>query len=184
MAATGYVSSLGDTRKVSKSGDAMTGDLVLADSTPDTPTSAASKGYTDSASGTAASSAVAAHAGASDPHLDRQYADNKFATQTDFSALNGTVNSLAITVGSVDIFVNDCLTRVANIEQGTAYLAGGRFVGPVLVVASGLAAIRFHGMRGTPGAPTTGDWAAGDLVIDSAGAWHLCTATGTPGSWT
>lgn len=45
MTATGYVSTTGDTRKVSKAGDAMTGDLVLNDSSPDTTLSAASKGY-------------------------------------------------------------------------------------------------------------------------------------------
>ncbi|MFI9824416.1 right-handed parallel beta-helix repeat-containing protein [Streptomyces sp. NPDC052013] len=48
MAATGYVSPTGDTRKVSKAGDVMTGDLVLPDSYPDTAESAASKGYVDS----------------------------------------------------------------------------------------------------------------------------------------
>jgi hypothetical protein len=48
MTATGYVSTTGDTRKVSKSGDTMTGDLVLNDSTPDTDLSAAPKAYVDS----------------------------------------------------------------------------------------------------------------------------------------
>lgn len=49
MTATGYVSTSGDSRKVSKSGDSMTGDLVLNDSSPDTTNSAASKGYVDTA---------------------------------------------------------------------------------------------------------------------------------------
>lgn len=49
MTATGYVSTTGDTRKVDVSGDTMTGDLVLADSTPDTDLSAASKEYVDTA---------------------------------------------------------------------------------------------------------------------------------------
>lgn len=47
MAATGYVSPSGDARKVDRAGDAMTGDLLLPDSSPDTATSAASKGYVD-----------------------------------------------------------------------------------------------------------------------------------------
>ncbi len=45
MTATGYVSTTGDTRKVDVAGDAMTGDLVLVDSTPDTDRSATSKAY-------------------------------------------------------------------------------------------------------------------------------------------
>ena len=49
MTATGYVSTTGDTRKVNRAGDTMTGDLVLNDSSPDTTNSAASKGYVDTA---------------------------------------------------------------------------------------------------------------------------------------
>jgi len=49
---------------------------------------------------------------------------------------------------------------------------------------NGLTAIRFAGLKATPGAPTTGAWTAGDAVTDSAGAWWLCTASGTPGTWT
>ncbi|MFF7947019.1 hypothetical protein [Streptomyces griseorubiginosus] len=45
MTATGYVSTSGDTRKVNKAGDTLTGDLVLVDSSPDTDRSAASKEY-------------------------------------------------------------------------------------------------------------------------------------------
>lgn len=45
MAATGYVSSSGDTRKVNKAGDTLTGDLVLVDSSPDTDQSATSKAF-------------------------------------------------------------------------------------------------------------------------------------------
>ncbi|MEU6535512.1 hypothetical protein [Streptomyces sp. NPDC047000] len=191
MPATGYVSPTGDARKVNRSGDTMTGDLVLADSTPDTAASAASKEYTDttavsSAAGavtvhvgatdphgdraaavgalaghvgatdphgdraaattaldghvgatdphgdrTAATTALTAHAGGSDPHGDRAYADDKFATKLDLTALGGTVNSLSSAVSNLDGFVSDCLTRVQNIEQGTAYLNGGHYVGPV-----------------------------------------------------
>jgi hypothetical protein len=199
MAATGYVSSSGDTRKVSRSGDTMTGDLVLADSTPDTPTSAASKGYTDTTAAdtvaahvaendahgdrAAAAAALSAHAGASDPHLDRAYADTKFATLAALSALDGTVNSLAVTVGNVDIFVNDCLTRVSNIEQGSAFLAGAHYTAPVEITSSGMAAARILGRRTSPGPPTSGDFTANDAVLDSTGAWWLCTASGSPGTW-
>lgn len=69
--------------------------------------------------GTAAS-AVSTHAGATDPHGDRAYANGQFATQA--------------TVGSIDTFLNDALTRVSNIEQGTAYLAGGHYTGDVELI--------------------------------------------------
>jgi hypothetical protein len=209
---------------------------------------------------------VSTHVGAADPHGDRAWADTKFATQLDLSTLNGTVNSLSIAVSSLDVFVNDCLTRVAAIEQGTAYLNGGHFTAPVdiseggLTVTSsgtaiivlnrgttsnfggfalttgtverwavqmlndgsndlfvtdtangvhalhvtphpttptvaiagvaaagsknGLTGVRLAGFKATSGAPTTDTWVAGDVVLDSAGAWHLCTAGGTPGTWT
>ncbi|MFD5795614.1 hypothetical protein ACFWIO_19150 [Streptomyces diastatochromogenes] len=48
---------------------------------------------------------------------------------------------------------------------------------------NGLANIRLCGRLTAPGAPTTGAWTAGDAVQDSAGAWWLCTAGGTPGTW-
>jgi hypothetical protein len=48
MTATGYVSTTGDARKVSKTGDVMTGELTLPDSSPDQALNAASKGYVDS----------------------------------------------------------------------------------------------------------------------------------------
>lgn len=47
MTATGYVSTTGDTRKVNKAGDTMTGELTLPDSSPDQALNAASKGYVD-----------------------------------------------------------------------------------------------------------------------------------------
>lgn len=49
---------------------------------------------------------------------------------------------------------------------------------------NGLAPIRVAGVKATAGAPTTGAWTTGDAVQDSAGVWWLCTASGTPGTWT
>ena len=59
-------------------------------------------------------------------------------------------------------------------DAGTASFGGKNALG----------AIRFAGFKNTAGAPTTSTWASGDLVLDSAGAWHLCTTGGTPGTWT
>ncbi|MEW2266878.1 hypothetical protein, partial [Streptomyces sp. NPDC047868] len=67
-------------------------------------------------SGTA-TTAVSAHAAATDPHGDRSWADSKFATITNLGTLNTAVTDL-------DGFVQDCLTRVSAIEAGTAWLSG------------------------------------------------------------
>jgi hypothetical protein len=49
---------------------------------------------------------------------------------------------------------------------------------------NGLVNLQLCGFKNSAGAPSTGNWTAGDLVIDSAGAWHLCTTSGVPGTWT
>jgi hypothetical protein len=242
----------------------------------------------------AATSAVTAHTGTADAHGDRAWASGQFATLTVVNTLTGTVTTLQGTVTAIDGFLNDCLNRVAAIEDGTAYLAGGHFTGPVdmadtltvggyttlqggqfnsdfaafgdlhligsgkgyrlrrggdsldlegggadlilsvwsdeaftavqhsylrfsadaqntqlagplevvtglyggavhkLDPATGVAAlgaknslanVRVCGRLATAGAPTTGTWAAGDAVQDATGAWWLCTAGGTPGTW-
>ena len=65
---------------------------------------------------------------------------------------------------------------VHDIDAGTGVAAVGK--------KNGLTNIRLAGFKATAGAPTTGAWTAGDVVLDSGGAWHLCTASGTPGTWT
>jgi hypothetical protein len=67
-------------------------------------------------------------------------------------------------------------TGVADLDPSTGVAAVG--------AKNGLANIRLCGFKATAGAPASGTWTAGDLIIDSAGAWHLCTASGTPGTWT
>jgi hypothetical protein len=37
--------------------------------------------------------------------------------------------------------------------------------------------------RGTSGPPTTGTWATGAIVLDSAYVFWKCTVGGTPGTW-
>ncbi|MER6183027.1 hypothetical protein [Streptomyces sp. NPDC001652] len=78
-----------------------------------------------------ATSKVSAHAAAVDPHGDRAWADTKFATQLDLTALGGTVNTL-------DGYLNNALTRIQAVEQGTAYLAGGHFTDDVEVIDANL----------------------------------------------
>ncbi|MCX4885848.1 hypothetical protein [Streptomyces sp. NBC_00847] len=65
---------------------------------------------------------------------------------------------------------------VHSIDAGTGVAALG--------AKNGLANTRISGRRTAAGAPTAGTWTSGDTVQDSAGAWWLCTAGGTPGTWT
>lgn len=65
---------------------------------------------------------------------------------------------------------------VHSIDAGTGVAAVG--------AKNSLANIRFCGRRVTTGAPTTGAWATGDTVQDAAGALWICTAGGSPGTWT
>lgn len=51
-------------------------------------------------------------------------ADATYATILVVNTLSGTVTALSGTVTTLNGFVNDCLTRVAAIENGTAFLAG------------------------------------------------------------
>jgi hypothetical protein len=139
MTATGYTSTTGDARKVDITGDTMTGELVLPDSSPDTALAAASKGYTD----TTTAAAVTTHAGAVDPHGDRAWADGKFATITVVNTLTGTVTTLQGNVSDLDDFVQDCLTRVAAIEQGTAFLAALNVAGDAQVAEGNLTVTDF-----------------------------------------
>ncbi|WP_431935787.1 hypothetical protein [Micromonospora sp. RP3T] len=48
---------------------------------------------------------------------------------------------------------------------------------------NGLGAVIFRGVRATTGPPTSGTYATNDAVLDAAGALYLCTAGGTPGTW-
>lgn len=108
MTATGYVSALGDPRKVDVAGDAMTGELQLPDSSPDTVLAAVTKGYVD----------------------------GKFATVI-------VVTGLAEDVTQLDGFVQDCLTRVAAIEGGTAFLSGLQVAGNAQVSGGNLTVTDF-----------------------------------------
>jgi hypothetical protein len=49
---------------------------------------------------------------------------------------------------------------------------------------NGVLPVQICGRTNTSGAPVAGDWAAGDIIIDLDGVLHLCTADGTPGTWT
>ncbi|MDX2697111.1 hypothetical protein [Streptomyces ipomoeae] len=82
-------------------------------------------------------------------------------------------------------------TQWAGKFESVGALYGGAVhtLDPTTGVASvggknGLTAIRLAGFKDSAGAPAAGTWATGDVVLDSAGGWHLCSAGGSPGTWT
>ena len=86
--------------------------------------------------GAEAAGAVAAHVAAADPHGDRAWADGQFATVTVVTTLTGDV-------AQIDAFVQDCLTRVAAIEQGTAFLAALNVAGNAQIANGNLTVTDF-----------------------------------------
>ena len=81
--------------------------------------------------------------------------------------------------------------QVAGKVESVATLYGDAVhtLDPTTGVASlgaknGIPSVRLCGRLATSGAPTTGAWTAGDAVQDAEGVWWLCTADGTPGTWT
>jgi hypothetical protein len=61
-------------------------------------------------------------------------------------------------------------------------LQWANILGLPLALAGAAAATRFVGGT-TSGAPTTGTFAKGDLVIDQVGRVWICTVAGSPGTW-
>ncbi|NUS26048.1 MAG: hypothetical protein HOV92_17750 [Streptomyces sp.] len=206
MTATGYVSTTGDARKVNKAGDTMTGDLVLNDATPDNANSAAAKAYIDALVALLAPLAGAAFTGdvtVTGANLTVKRGDNTGAYR-----LRVTGGGLDLEIAGLDVFISKwanadftgtqsnvmrwesagphligrvqfgtgAFDNVHDIDSGTGVAALGK--------KNGLANIRLAGFKATAGAPASGTWTTGDVVLDSAGAWHLCTTGGTPGVWT
>lgn len=64
-------------------------------------------------------------------------------------------------------------TRILSALQGVA--VGGNY--------NSLTQFIFRGKQATTGAPTSGTWLAGDVVMDSVGVLYLCTVGGTSGTW-
>lgn len=129
------------------------------------------------AAAAAAAAQLVAHVAAEDPHGDRAYTDQ--------------------TIAVLDAAVQTLGTRVLAIEQGTAFLAGLQVVGDATISGGTLTAadavmgginfllpLRFGGLLTYAGPPGDGTWETGTVVIGSTGILHLCTAAGTPGTWT
>lgn len=95
-------------------------------------------------------SLLQAHALVPDPHGDRAYADDKFATQLDLTELSDSVNGLS--------------TRVVGIETGSTPVSGINAVGPVTVSGANLTVID----TGVKGYRFRQD--GGDLDLEATGA--------------
>jgi hypothetical protein len=206
MTATGYVSTTGDTRKVNKAGDTMTGELTLPDSSPDQALNAASKGYVDTLVALLAHLTGATFTG--DVTVNGANLTVKRADNTGAYRFRVTGSGLDLEVAGLDVFISkwanaDFTGAQSNVMRWEA--AGPHLIGRVqfgtgafddvhdidsgtgvaaLGAKNGLSNVRLCGRKATAGAPTTGTWIAGDVVLDSAGAWHLCATGGTPGVWT
>ncbi len=70
-------------------------------------------------------------------------ADATYATILVVNALTGTVTALSGTVTTLNGFVNDCLARVAAIENGTAFLAGLNIDGDAQIANGNLVVTNF-----------------------------------------
>jgi len=121
MPATGYVSSTGDARKVNKSGDTMTGDLVLNDGSPDTVNSAAAKAYVDALAATKAALAHSAQhaAGGGDPVT---------LTQAQITGLVAALAALAPLAGATftgPVTVDDSNFVVLGTNKGYRFRPNG-----------------------------------------------------------
>ena len=91
----------------------------------------------------------------------------------------------AITAQSGD-YTAAQVTNAADKSSASAQAFTGNLSAPALI-ASGLtgatAASRYVGAT-TSGAPASGTFAIGDYVIDQTAKVWICTAAGTPGTWT
>jgi hypothetical protein len=81
---------------------------------------------------------------------------------------------------SADLFFMDFN---GNLSIGSVSGLGATFFNVTSGGTAPTVTRRWIGGLASTGAPTSGSWIAGDVVIDSAGAWYLCTVGGTPGTW-
>lgn len=88
---------------------------------------------------------------------------------TNLSKLNGYATDTKATASTIAV-------RDGNgVETSTAFAPAG--------LAGAVAASRYAGATAS-GAPVSGTFAVGDIVVDQTGAFWICTTAGTPGTWT
>jgi len=104
------------------------------------------------------------------------WSDDEF-TETQHAYLRFSADAQNVQLaGPLEVVAGLYGAAVHRLDPSTGVAAVG--------AKNGTGNIRLCGFLSTPGAPTAGAWAAGDVVLDAAGAWWLCTASGSPGTWT
>jgi hypothetical protein len=107
----------------------------------------------------------------------------------------GATARIAIKTTGLQTFANSSATGSAAVPAET--VAGNAVVevtgkAGIGVVPAGNSVLDVNGgdtrglrlrTRSTPGAPTTGKWNKGTMILDSAADLFICTAPGTPGTW-
>ena len=117
-------------------------------------------------------------------------ADIESLTNAETTRATNAEAALSTSIAGVQTNLNAETTRATNAEALLAPKASPTFTGtattPALAVSGFTGATtptRYVG--GVSGAtPTTGVFQTGDYVIDVTGAVWICTAAGTPGTWT
>lgn len=111
------------------------------------------------------------------------------ATQTALDSKAALVHTHAITD------VTDLQTQLEGLQPAGNYvteeslagmdlISGETFTEALATKLDNINGVTALYRRSSPGAPTTGSWTAGNLVLDSLGVLWYCTVSGSPGTWT
>lgn len=105
---------------------------------------------------------------------------------TDTVNVTTDLNNNYDTIDAMAAFVTPASIGTANAHGTSTALARADHVhaglGAPLALTGATAATRYVGAT-TSGAPASGTFAVGDLIIDQTGKVYVCTVAGTPGTW-
>jgi hypothetical protein len=165
LAISSAVVTAADVAALPNTGGTVTGDVVVQDATP-------TKAYRFKTS----SSGVPLYYEVSGENLVFRTLSGAGFTGTarEYIRLSKDVQELQLG-GEVQFRDSIGGTTIHDIDPSTGVAALG--------AKNGLTNLRFCGYKSTSGAPTTGTWAVGDLILDSTKTWRLCSVAGTPGTW-
>jgi hypothetical protein len=98
-------------------------------------------------------------------------------------AINGVSSGLGSAVRGLTNNPASAAAAVSGITSGSGPAVEAASTSGYGVSAQGGLAPLYLVPAAGPGAPTSGNHAAGELVVDSSGVIWLCQGTGTPGTW-
>lgn len=119
------------------------------------------------------------HTSATDPHSGKYPTLSTVTTKGDLTPATGNAAVGRLAVGA------DNLPLVADSAQTTGLRYGGAVSVADLIItglSGATASVRFVGATAS-GAPVSGTFAVGDVVVDQTGKFQLCTVAGSPGTW-